>query len=637
MWPTLLTLWLALPHVAAQKPSPRRRPAFRRPLLESLEGRTVLSPVLSYSTYLGGSGDDLPQRSTNHTAVDGAGNVYVTGLTGSTDAAFQSLVHPLRAYGGGGDAFVAKFNPALSGPASLVYFTYLGGSGGDGGTGIAVDSAGNAYVTGYTNSPGSTFPTKNAYQATFQGGYDAFFTKLDASGNILYSTYLGTSGTEGTSGSAVAVDGSGNAYVTANTDSSTFPTTPGAFQTTYGGAQDVFVAKINPALSGPGSLVDSTYLGGSGGESVNGIAVGSSGNVYVTGPTSSTNFPTLNAFQPSLSGGEDAFVAVLNPSLSQLVYASYLGGDGGTRRDPSPYARGLGVAVDSSGNAYVTGDTTATNFPTTQGAFQTAAGNTFVAKINPASSGRGSLVYSTYLGGSAYPWGGIAVDGSGNAYVTGGTPTGFPITANAIETSLSNRAQAAFVTTLNATGSGLLFSTYLGGTGRGDSSEGAGIAVDNSGNIYVAGRTAGDFPTTPGALQTTYADGGFDAFVAKISPVVSAASAPAAAFAVNSLNLASVGGSIGPLPAAAAGGATQGAVLDRALVPSQAVVPLPVGADADQRPPVPPLSRQPWLDRLFADLDGRPLRDLFLGGRSRGAVGIRQPALRPASHEGPAE
>jgi hypothetical protein len=229
------------------------------------------------------------------------------------------------------------------------------------------------------------------------------------------------------------------------------------------------------------------------------------------------------------------------------------------------------------------------------------------------------------------------VDGSGNAYVTGGTLTGFPITANAIETSLSKGALAAFVTTLNATGSGLLFSTYLGGTTRGDNSEGAGIAVDNSGNIYVTGRTAGDFPTTSGALQTTYAGGDFDAFVARISPVVSAASAPAAASAVNSLNLASIGGSIGPLPAAAAGGATQGAVLDRALAPSRAVVPLPVGADADQRRPVLPLSRQPWLDHLFAGFDGRPLQELFLGGKSRGALGIRQPALRSASYEGPAE
>jgi Beta-propeller repeat len=514
MWPKRIRLWLALSDVAAQKPSPRRRPAFRRPRLESLEDRTVLSPTLSYSTYLGGSGGDIPQRANNHTAVDSAGNVYVTGVTTSNDAAFQSLVHPLRPYGGGGDAFVAKFNPALSGSASLLYFTYLGGSGSDGGTGIAVDSAGNAYVTGYTNS--TDLPTAGAYQANLQSGYDAFVTKLDASGNILYSTYLGTSGLTAGYGSVIAVDASGNAYVSATTNG--------------GGNFDAFVAKINPALSGSGSLVYSTYLGGSGSDQPYGVAVGGSGDVYVTGSTNSTNFPTKNAFQPNLSGGEDAFVAVLNPSLSQLVYATYLGGN---RPGSGPFARGLGVAVDSSGSAYVTGDTSATNFPTTPGAFQTTAGHTYVAKINPASAGPGSLVYSTYLGGgTATPWGGIAVDGSGNAYVTGTTQTGFPITANAIETGLSRRAWAAFVTTLNATGSGLLFSTYLGGTSTGDISEGAGIAVDGSGNTYVTGRTAGDFPTTAGALQTTFGGGGYDAFVAKISPVVTpllAANGPAAA------------------------------------------------------------------------------------------------------------
>jgi hypothetical protein len=601
MWPKLVRLWLTLADLAAHKPSHRRRPAFHHPVLESLEDRTVLSPTLSYSTYLGGSSNEIPVRANNPIAVDSAGNVYVTGRTSSNYAAFQSLVHPLRPYGGSGDAYVAKYNPALSGSASLLYFTYLGGSSTDGGTGIALDSSGNAYVTGYTNS--ADFPTTaSAYQANFQGGAaDVFVTKLDPSGHILYSTYLGTSGNEADFGSIIAVDASGNAYVSATTNSTLFPTTPGALQTTYsGGYHDAFVAKLNPALSGSASLVYSTYLGGSGDDISFGIAVGGSGNVYVTGDTESTNFRTKNAFQSSLSGSEDAFLTVLNPSLSQLVYASYFG---------TGFARGLGIAVDSSGNAYVTGDTGAV--PTTPGAFQTTAGNTYVAKLNPASAGSSSLVYSTYLGGaSATPWGGIAVDGSGNAYVSGTTQTGFPITANAIETSLSKRAWATFVTTLNATGSGLLFSSYLGGTRTGDISEGAGIAVDGSGNIYVTGRTAGDFPTTSGALQTTLG-GGYDAFVAKISQAVSAPAAPAAAFAVNSLNLASIGGNIAPVPAAAPGGAAQGAVLDMALMSSQAVVPLLARADADQRLLALPLAKQSWLDRLFADFDSRSLHELI--------------------------
>jgi hypothetical protein len=211
---------------------------------------------------------------------------------------------------------------------------------------------------------------------------------------------------------------------------------------------------------------------------------------------------------------------VLNSSLAQLVYATYLGGSGG--------AGGYGIAADGSGNAYVTGGA-GTGFPTTSGAFQTiypahgAGVMAFVAKINPTLLGSASLVYSTYLGGKGGARAfGIAVDGSGNAYVTGLAWDNFP-TKNPLagQSSMGKALLSAFVTTFNASGSSLLFSTYLGGTNLGDQTKGLGIALDASGNTYLTGSVGGtDFPVTSGAFQPTYA-GGVDAFVAKISPVVS--------------------------------------------------------------------------------------------------------------------
>src|SRR5712691_3292520 len=369
----------------------------RRPL--------VIDPVLVYSTYLGGSDGDQADA----IAVDAAGNAYVTGFTDSTNfpttpGAFQTT------FGGGADAFVTKLNPAGNG---LVYSTYLGGSFTDRGLGIAVDAAGNAYVTGFTDS--TNFPTTpGAFQTTFGGGFsDAFVTKLNPTGTgLVYSTYLGGSTTD--LGRGIAVDAAGNAYVTGATDSTNFPTTSGAFQTTFGGGFDAFVTKLNPGGTG---LVYSTYVGGSSSDVAIGIAVDGSGSVYVTGTTFSTNFPTTTAaFQTTRVGFNDGFVTKLNPTGTGLVYSTLLGGsnDTGSADQPS------GIAVDGSGNAYVTGSTGSTDFPTTPGAFQTASGggggDAFVTKLNPTGA---ALVYSTYLGGSGgFDFGvGIAVDGSGNAYV----------------------------------------------------------------------------------------------------------------------------------------------------------------------------------------------------------------------------
>ena len=370
--------------------------------------------ALVYSTVIGGA-------SCSGIAVDVSGSAYVTGYAGSTGFPTAS---PLQATNGGGyDAFVAKLNPAGS---ALVYSTYLGGSGDDYGYGIAVDSSGSAYVTGYTTS--TNFPTASPFQATHgvsANNWDAFVTKLNAAGSALvYSTYLGGQCDDRALG--IAVDTSGSAYVTGETGnclSNNFPTAA-PLQPAWGGGMDAFVAKLNAAGS---ALVYSTYLGGSGYDQGIGIAVDSSGNAYVMGFTSSTNFPTASPLQATYGGGYDAFVSKLNAAGSGLVYSTYVGG---SREDWVQ-----GIAVDSSGNAYVTGYTYSTNFPTASPLQATNGGgnDAFVTKLDAAGS---ALVYSTYLGGSSYDYGlGIAVDSSGNAYVTGGTSsTNFP-TVNPLQAS----------------------------------------------------------------------------------------------------------------------------------------------------------------------------------------------------------
>ncbi len=484
----------------------------------------IIDPVLSYSTYLGGSDMDYA----NGVAVDALGNAYITGYTASVD--FPVVSAAQSSPGGGScledgvatpcfDAFVSKLNP--SGTA-LVYSTYLGGSGEDYGASIAVDSSGDAYVAGYTYS--TDFPVQNALQPNNAGGVDAFVTELSSGGaSLIYSTYWG--GSLDDVGTGIAVDSKGNAYLSGYTESTNFPVTSGAFQTTYGnGAHNGFVVKFN---SGGAQVGYSTYLGGSGDDYAYAAAVDSAGGAYVTGATNSTNFPTLNAFQPKYAGGQcavapntfpcyDAFAAKLNPAGSALLFSTYLGGTG------SDY--GYAIALDSAANAYITGYTTSINFPTTPAAFDrvfSGAYDVFVAKLNSSGS---ALAYSTCLGGSggtqvAY---GIAVDSNGSAYVTGYNYGGNFPTANPVQA--QNAAfYDAIVSVLDPTGSSLVFSTYLGGT---QDDFGRGIALDPSGNIYVVGATfSTDFPTTSGSFEPSYMGGPYDVFVTKYSapayPVVS--------------------------------------------------------------------------------------------------------------------
>jgi len=452
----------------------------------------------------------------------------------------------------------------------LAYSSYLGGSGGDTGNAIAVDSPGNVYIAGQTFStnfpvtPG-TFQTTNRATAT---GLNAFVTKLNATGTALvYSTYLGGSGSNngGDQALALAVDSSGNAYMTGSTYSTDFPVTPGAFQATNhaaaNGLNNVFVTKLNATGT---ALIYSTYLGGSGGVDLygapagdqgSGLALDNSGNAYVTGEAVSTDFPVTPGAFLTASPGQSAFVTKLNPTGTAPVYATYLGGIG----DTYGWGRTTVLAVNDSGNAYVAGATSSTDFPVTPGAFQATnnaaangLNNVFVSELNSVGS---ALVYSTYLGGSGTGAccsgdmaSGVAVDSSGNVYVTGiAQSPDFPVTPGAFQTTNHGTASKydvpnAFVTKLNPTGTQLVYSTYLGGSGgvinvspslgQAAGDQASGLAVDRSGNAYVTGSTASaDFPVTQGAYQTTNNDqpgcaggciGGYNAFITELNSTGSA-------------------------------------------------------------------------------------------------------------------
>lgn len=389
---------------------------------------------------------------------------------------------------------------------SVSYATYLGGSAEDDAYGIAIDSNGDAYVTGQTASP--DFPSVGGVQSKKKTKFDAFVTKISADGStLIYSTYVGGNGED--SGNAIAVDASGDAFVAGGTGSSNFPNN-GGYQTSLKGSLDAFVFELNPAGT---ALTYSTYLGGSREDFASGIAL-QGGNAYVVGQTFSTDFPTNNPIQPNIAGASNGFVTELNSSGNALVYSTYLGG--GT----SDFA--AAVAVDSSGNAYVTGATQNAAFPHTTGAFQTSCGtdakcngglpDAFVTVYNAAGT---DYVYSTFLGGEGIDQGlGIAVDGAGDAYVTGLTQSPhFPLTSPALFSTLGG-TQDAFVTELNPSGSALVYSTFLGGS---LTDAGTSIAVDGNRNAYVTGQTgSSDFPT---ASPTQSALGGDnDAFVSEVSP-----------------------------------------------------------------------------------------------------------------------
>jgi len=459
-------------------------------------------------------------------AVDDAGNLVVSSLEGNLllhrafayqvrDGVRESVEANYVLKPGGQVGFLLGsydhdrelvIDPALS------YCTYLGGAGEDEAASIAVDSAGNAYVTGTTESP--DFPADSGTLSA-GGGFDVFVTKLNAAGStVLYTTLIGGDADE--IGNAIAVDGNGNAYVAGITTSSNFPATAGVLQSALRGPQDGFVAKLSPN----GTLAYSTYLGGSGSDSALGLALDASGDVYIGGETLSTDFPGASSspIQFSNSDGHAGFVAKLNPTGSALAFATYLGGSNADLV--------TGVALDASNNVYAAGITLSPDYPTTTGALQTKCGSDgncdsgfddgFVTAIKADGSG---ILYSTFLGGSGTDDVlGVAVcKSTGEAYVAGVTNSkDFP-KVNTAQSSPGG-GDDAFVAKLNASGSGLLFSTYLGGSGD---DAATGIALDAFHDAYITGRTlSADFPTAS-AFQSNNggADGSSDAFVTELNSI----------------------------------------------------------------------------------------------------------------------
>jgi len=472
----------------------------------------VIDPLLSYSTYLGGSNEefDYDYGAVFGIAVDGDGNAYVTGTTRSAD--FPTTAGADQTLGGEQDVFVTKFSPT----GAVVYSTYLGGPCDDVARSIAVDGAGNAYITGRANGgicPSDVTP-------------GVLVAKLSPTGAVIYSVVFGGSIADTSIGQGIAVDGAGNAYVTGLADSNSrdFPTTPGALRTEpcpyiYSWeAADGFVTKINAAGT---DFVYSTYLCGSAHESPNGIAIDAAGHAYVVGSTASSDFPTVNPLQaaPASSDSVTGFVSKFSPDGSHLIYSTYFGGSGGDVIE--------GIAVDARGQVYVTGETSSSDFPTTAGALQEHPGDriyciishgcidAFVAKIDASGS---SLVYSTYLYGESADSGiRIAVDSAGNAYVVGTTDSEYFPILDAFQP-IKGGLYDGFIAKLNPDGTRLVYSSYLGGTHSYASPivgwDGAGaVAVDTAGNAYIAGYTqSDDFPTTSGAFQPTPGGGICDLF-----------------------------------------------------------------------------------------------------------------------------
>ncbi len=421
---------------------------------------------LTYARRLRGSGTEYIWDA----VVDSAGSLYVTGMTDSPN--FPDTYG--TCLNGSFDAFVVKLSPDGS---RLEYATCLGGGALDQGSKIAVDEAGQATIVGYTFSP--DFPTTpGAFDEVFNGGeIDAFVARLSPDGSaVLFSTYLGGGADDYAGG--VAVDAAGSTYVTGYTESSDFPSTPGAYDTTFNGVADVMLVKLTADGS---DLVYSTYLGGSAFESGYDLAVDQSGSAYLTGQTASTDFPTTPGVYDGLYNGGlgDAFAARLEPDGSALVYATFLGG--------SLFDDAKGIALSPGGSACVAGRTDSAGFPVTAGAYDTTYNGGRDAFALCLDSSSGLLTYATYLGGSGEEEAGsIAVDVNGNALIAGWTiSTDFPTTVGAFDTS-HNGDYDAFLSRLDPALASLSYSTFLG---RRTSDYGRGLGVDTAGDAYLGGYT----------------------------------------------------------------------------------------------------------------------------------------------------
>jgi hypothetical protein len=480
----------------------------------------VIDPTLTYSTYLGGGKADLASALT----LDSDCNVYLTGKTFSSDFPTVGHFQPNKP---ASDVFVTKLNPAGT---SILYSTYIGGNGDDHAWGISRDSQGRITVVGETES--SDFPLMNAYDPSYAAGTceggdpcdDVFVTQLLANGSALrYSTYLGD--TSDDEAYAVVVGPDDKINLTGQTRSSNFPT-PNGYDSLFGGGtcsglpcEDVFVAKVDPALTGTASLLYSTFLGGNNYDKGQSITVDASGHVYITGYTRSDTYPTLNPYQAARASSSDAFITKLNPAVNgsaSLLYSTYFGGNS------SDHA--LGIALNGANQVYLTGFTQSTNLPLANPFDNSFGGGTcgssachdaFVTYLNIANN---TLVFSSYLGGSHDDEGaGITVDDSGSAYVTGFTKSTNFNTFAAIQASKATDSCSgvpcpdAFVTKVSAAGT-LVYSTYLGGTAE---DYGNAIVVDGRGGAYIVGQTlSSNFPDATNPF--TGAAGYSDAFVVRV-------------------------------------------------------------------------------------------------------------------------
>jgi hypothetical protein len=468
----------------------------------------VIDPELIYSTYLGGGGvnsgilfayGDVAYDM----KVDTQGNAYLTGYTQTINSLGFPTKDPIQTAAGDFDAFVTKLSPA----GDLIYSTYLGGAGEDRGEGIAIDSAGSAYVTGWTAS--SDFPTANAVQPNYPGAgdigdWDAFVTKLNPQGSALaYSTYLG--GKKGARTFAIAVDGSGNACVAGRVDGGDLPIV-NAIQPTFGGGSvDGFLAKLN---SDGSKMIYSTYFGGSGLDQFHGIAVDQAGNACIVGTTDSADFPIKNAVQPRLAGKTDGCFVKLTPE-GELAFSSYLGGSG--------YDYLWTIALAQNGDLILGGQSNSADFPLVKSFKSTVVDiSTFATGVLARLKADGSqFIFSTYAGSTWSSVLAVTLDSAGQIYIGGAASSADLPNLEAVQSSLTARADG-FLQTLSQDGSQLLFSTYFGGSSYGDQINS--VAIDSAGDVYVAGLTqASDFPIQ-NALQPALV-GTQNAFVAKLTPV----------------------------------------------------------------------------------------------------------------------
>jgi hypothetical protein len=471
-----------------------------------LQGSSESTDLL-YGTYLGGSDADsypnFPVSTLGDViAVDAMGNAYITGATLSVDFPTSPGAFDDEFGGGVGtirtDAFVAKLSYDGT---TLLYATFLGGNDGDMGTSIAIGGLGIAHVVGLTESP--DFPTtEGAYDSSHNGYKDAFVTALNATGTeLMWSTLIG--GDADDIAYDIALDGLGEAYIAGSTLSKNFPTSVGAYDTTYnGGYKDAFIA----LLSGDGArLRYASFVGGSDWDEAFGIALSPSGDVFIAGMTESTDFPVSpSALDRTLGGVEDAFVAKFGGAAMLLRYATYLGG--------GSWDEAHDIEVDGFGDAYLVGITDSGDFPATAGAFDTTYNgvlDAFVARLNDDGT---ALRYGTFLGGTDRDRAeNLALDPLGNAYVTGYTfSTGFPTSPGAYDRSLGGYCDA-FLIRLSKDGSAVTYGTFVGG---GEGEGGLGVTLDALGNVHTTGATTSrDFPTLPGAYDRN-PNGGGDVYVA---------------------------------------------------------------------------------------------------------------------------